>query len=269
MYDNPPVFQLRPRDNAFEFGFAEAVQKPLSFSAEPVAVTPPDTVVWKIDLPNDARLAETYLQQIEFDIRQEHIVLDDAERRIDALLAANPTTVSGLAFDVPGDSPERRFQALLLEASHYEASEQAALSFGITDDVSETWRAAMGRFQGFIQRLRNALAFSAYVETLVEARLLARTAVTWTSSAKSYLQAEITTVQYRQHLRTLQLAVASRTALIRVWVVISAGAARISQRVALPGGVLLALPVMLDLVEHIGMEIQRYQQTTGIIKASN
>lgn len=95
---------------------------------------------------------------------------------------------------------------------------------------------------------------------------MARTSVNWTGDAKTVWGAPVTLAESDLHRCSLRLAVVSRASLMRMLVVVTQGAAKISVLIATPGGAVLALPAAWKYVKRLLREIETYRSSTSQIK---
>jgi hypothetical protein len=256
-----PVLLLKPSTTAVPFSVWELSQARMNFPLGAANSTDQDAAIWRVELPYDTVSADVYLRDIEAKIQVGGAALDKVDRHFDALTATERQAAFSSSDFSSYAQPNRRFRELLLQAQQYEFSApNTEMSFNVLDHVGGNWSEVIRQFQDFTKRLERALAYYAYVETFVDAQLQALTTATWTSAISTFWAKEITNTRRQQHVRTLRISAASRTAILRTSIVITAGAARLAKRIAFPGGVILALPVIYDLIRQISLEIQRHEE---------
>ncbi len=115
---------------------------------------------------------------------------------------------------------------------------------------------------GFVEQVRRFVGHYAWVETRTQGQLLGQTAVSWTGDANTVWQEGLDPAQMALHQRTLTLALASRDTVIRTFILVASGAARLSVLLATPGGAILALRAAWKFVKQVQAELERHQQIT-------
>lgn len=259
--DGVPELQLTSRQTVEPFSVWEISQTPVAFAfGAAEAQSAADAAYWRVDLPDDVTAADAHLRAVETAIRQEHAALRTVELDFDTLTATDSSVAFAASLDDPYARINARYRTLLNVAeSRQYAPSGSALSFGPLDDLGE-YGDALRQFHEFRQRLERSLAYYAYVETFVALERQALTTATWTSALNTFWSSDIAPDRQQQHLRSLRISTASRTALIRTSIVITAGVARIAARMAVPLGGLLTLPVIYDVIRQVGLEIQRHEE---------
>jgi len=238
----------------------------VAFDTTAVATAEPP--VWRANLPADPNLAAAHLDSAEASLDASRAALTTAADRIDALVEEREGQSTGLAFDVSAAGaelaqPERELLALLKDAEKGLPSVSGeAVSFGAGEDVGGGWRQATQQFQGFVDRLQQVVTHYAWVETHTQGQLLGRTTVGWTGDMDTAWQEGLDPAQAALHQRTLTLALASREMLIRTFVVVASGAARLSMLLSTPVGAILALPAAWKFINQVRDEIEKHQQIT-------
>lgn len=241
-------------------GFAEGRPTPAEGVAFDVAAAGPP--VWRANLPADPDLAAAHLDRAEASLDISLTALIVAGERISVLVEERRRLPAGLAFDISETEvklaqPEMELLALLEEVErgprpvHFEAGEEVG---GLTQVTAQ--------FREFVDQLREVVTHYALVETRSQGQLLGQTAVDWTGDMDTVWQEGLDTAQMALHQRTLRLALASREMLIRMFTLVSSGAARLSVLLATPGGAILALPAAWKFINQVRDEIEKYQRIT-------
>jgi hypothetical protein len=222
----------------------------VSFETPATAVE--QTVLWRVDLPADHGEAAAQLAGAEATLARSSAAIAAAADRLTALVRAGAT---GLAFDVPSvewELPPPEEELLLT----LQGKGGAPVSFSPGEQRSEG--VALGeRLHGFVEQLLRAVVQYAWVETQVEGRLLGRTVVGWGGDVETVWRDGIGPEQVAQHERSLGLALASRTAWLRMFGLAAWGAVQLSAILTVPGGALLALPAVWRFVNQVQAEIAR------------
>jgi hypothetical protein len=87
-------------------------------------------------------------------------------------------------------------------------------------------------------------------------RLVGRTAVSWTGDVDTRVLEKLEADRVRLHHQTLELALASRRTMLRTSSLVIASAVKLSVLLATPGGVVLALPVVLRFIRLLRKELK-------------
>lgn len=222
--------------------------------------TQEEASLWQIDLPSDPEAASTQLERSAAQVAATQAALDEVPGRIDALVTQRQAPGTGpVAFDTAGTPPMAEAESELLRWLDSVDPGQP-VSFGMQSVTSSEVKGAGAQFlQGTDQLLRLLVHF-AWVETQVEGDLLARTVVDWTGDSNTAWGQELSAEQFQLHQRSLRLALASRTTLLRIFIIVTQSAAKISALVATPGGALLALPAAWKFVNKVLAEVKNYQE---------
>lgn len=195
--------------------------------------------VWRVSLPADTNAASGALLAAETQLRRQEAAVDQAPVRLRVLAARG-----GAASFSTGGGPETRLVALLNSGEG-----RGAVSFGAGDDGGLA--GAQQRFRAFVRQVQDAVGNFAVVETLVEQRLVARSAVSWTGDLRSLLGAELAPAQERLHQRSLGLAMRSRVALLRTFGIVVRGASIVALMATSPAGAIYALPAAWRFVDDL------------------
>ncbi|HWQ84504.1 MAG TPA: hypothetical protein VN363_08065 [Anaerolineales bacterium] len=224
--------------------------------------------VFVCDLPANPEQAEFELAQAETALQSNLASLQDSQARLDQLVHIQ---AGGVAFDVPGyppspgyppgpgyspGSPESQLLALL--GTSVPDGEWDPSSFGAGEAVSGQWQKIAVGFQEFMDRLNQVVGHFAWVETQINGKLIVRSSVGWTGNLDTAWNAAPTHESAALHQRTLRLALTSRTAMLRAFGVISAGAVKLTALVASPAGAVLALPAAWNFIRQVQAESARY-----------
>jgi hypothetical protein len=190
-------------------------------------------------------------------LRQMEARLAMAEHRLDAFLSnwEAGNLPSARALSLP-ETPEDRLLTGIQDIR--------TLSFDVReltpqarDICGDGLAAAKAEFERFVQRIGDLVSHFARIETSVDARLVAVTAVGWTGDFDTTWQPGVTLTQMAQHRQNVQLALARRARLVRLMIVIGAGAAKIIIRLATPGAQLLVLPALWQFVQDVYNELKQ------------
>lgn len=230
----------------------------VSFSASAEQDIPP--AVWRLDLPPDHQAAAQALQAYSFQTQAALVVIEDLPIRIEGLVKRKQTAdAAGASFSLSEqpDLPAEDAGLLLSLLEIDRLGEQ--VSFGLEEKLPEDWQAAYRQFQAAAGRLLRSISHLAWVETSQGGQLLGRTAVGWAGDMQTYYRPALPPQQYELHRRSLQVALASRYALIRLFSATIGVASRLSLLLATPGGALLSLPAVWKYFNQILSEVEKYQ----------
>jgi hypothetical protein len=256
-----PVFQLA--DAASEgtdrevLGLWTSVDDPwpddVAFDA-PGAEMPETQPVWRADYPADPELIAKHLDEAQKALQAADEALLLAPARLDAFVAQGQ---AGVAFAVPGpdapsSEPEDELTLLLGEIR----GDGMMVSFDPNQPLSGKWDLAFQAFQEFTDRLKQMVGHLAQVETCVEGKLVGRTSVSWTGDVDTMVLDWLDADQVRLHQQTLDLALASRRTMLRTSSLAITSAIKLSVLLATPGGIALALPVVLRFIRLLRKELK-------------
>jgi hypothetical protein len=218
---------LKPQGGATSFSMAAEAQSSTRLESLPLSYGLP------VELPPTERVKL---------VEEQRQFLLGIERETKGMLSysAQLENPSGLSFDA--------------------GNEWDALSFGPLDEFSAKWGQVFQQVQDFLERLGQVAGHFAWVETNIGGQLLARTSVNWIGDLDTTWRTQPAPELIQQHERTLQLALATRIMLLRVFSAISTSAVKLSTLLAVPGGAILALPAAFNLINQIQNELERYQQ---------
>ena len=225
-----------------------APREALSFSAD--ATRTDDATVWRVTLSGDARSAAQQLAHMETRLAASERALDDATTRMNALLAS-PATVSFDTMTWP--TPERE----LLSALRADSRRSQPVSFGVGERLDAEWRQLTVQYQRVLTQLEQSVGHYAWVETDVGGQLVARTAIGWLGDMQTVWRDRCAAADRELHGRSLNVALTSRRALVRMVGVTARGAALLVSLPALlttPVGALIAVPTVWRFVSQVLVE---------------
>ena len=219
----------------------------------------PQPVVFVCDLPANLQEAGLQLQSAEAALESSLAGLDAADARLDTLVRSQ---AGGISFSTPGyipGSPESQLLALM--GAVEPGSDWGSTSFEAGAAQTSQWEKAAAEFYEFMQRLNQIVGHFAWVETQVNSQLVVRSSVGWTGNLDTAWSTSPTREMAHLHQRTLRLALSSRTAILRAFGVISAGAVKLTALVASPAGAVLALPAAWKFIRQVQAETARYSSS--------
>ena len=231
---------ITPADEDDFFGiWAYAPETDLSFAAN--AQSESSAPVWQIGLPANRESAETLLSAQQDALQRSLLNLNLVEQRLDSM-------ESDLSFSAAA-GPEAELQAAMHDVTY-------GLSFSAGADEMQERQGITGRWRDFVAQVDQLLDQYASVETRVDEQIIGRTAVGWTGDFETTLTAAANPKSAELHKQAVQLALASRTAMLRLLIVISTGAAKLALRLAVPGAQILLLPAVYKFVRDVLKELR-------------
>jgi hypothetical protein len=214
---------------------------------------------WRLDLPAQPAAAWQTLAAGEARARARSAGLDQAPARLEQLLLARQNAQAGAADFAAPSSPAVRSEADFelsrwLDEAQGSAPEGAPVSYALEPGEAAPSLATS------LERWQQLLAYAAWVETRVEGRLLGQSVVAWTGDLRTAWEVTAAPEQRRWHSRSLRLALASRGAIVRAFIITAQSAVKVATLLALPGGPALALPAAWTYVNRILAEVGEYRK---------
>jgi hypothetical protein len=260
--DLPPAFQ-----NWNPVAIQSSGGESVAFGIE---AAPADTgSIWQIDLPGEEQEAATRLEQVSTQIEASRKALDDASYRLASFIQhyqSGDMTQLSFTTGAVGALPEPELELM----DWLEFARPTALEFGVAVEAphpAEVQRLS-SQAEAAMEKLLQQVLHFAWVETRLEGRLLARSLVSWGGDVDTVWGAERLPGDPALHRRSLALAIISRGALLRLIMIVSTGALKISLLLATPGGAILALPAAWNFVHRILSELESYQSQSQTFKES-
>ena len=252
------VFEYRGASGAAQadpFGlwdFSPAPRPPgVSFALPRAGARPPadtETSLWRIELPADYDLAVSHLRAGEERLLASRRAMSVAAERLGNSRGATGEAVAGDAAGEPAITGLEPFFGLL-------RGETQDVAFGLPAGLTGRWEEINRQFMAFIERVGQTLAHYAWVETRIGGNLLSRTVVSWTGDMTTAWRAAPMPPQMSLHHRSLALALKSREALLRTFIVIAKGAVLLSSGVGV-----LALPLVWKYVREVLSEFTDWKR---------
>jgi hypothetical protein len=212
----------------------------------------------------DRQAAAQLLQACFFQAQAASQASDALPGRIESLVSqVQPTEAPGISFSTTS-LPSLPFEDADLLRSLWEIDRRSEqTSFGLEEKLPEDWQAAFHQFQAAAGRLLHSISHLAWVETSQAGQLLGRTSVGWAGDMQTFYAEPLLPEQIELHRHSLQAALASRHALIRLFTATVAAASRLSLLLATPGGALLSLPAVWKYVNQLLSEVEGYKLATA------
>jgi hypothetical protein len=248
-------------------GLWQAEAAPVSFAGGPGA----GALRWMVDLPTNYRAAAAAVQARAALLRRQRRALEvDAPRRFVAAVRA-----AGWAAGAAPEPASGRVAPVETEAGAPERDLVTSLrALGATDAAGGALRHSPGgaapdhvqglveEAQAFVEQVSRATTSYAWVETRQEGTLLARTAVRWLGGVTTEARAGLDGQRVALHRDAVALAVESRTAWLRAFLLAAQGAAIVATAVgalSTPAGALLVLPAAVRFLRQVLAETRQRQ----------
>jgi hypothetical protein len=208
----------------------------ISFSA---GETSPSTAsIWRLSFTGDLQEADQRLDRAAELLAESDLALDRIPAGIERMVQIARPAGGGIEFGVPDEGLLAPSEANLMAEIAWLNTGMGALSFEVEAGTAEDRLNTFENFKDSLNQLIHQITNFAWVETTLNGRMLARTAVSWTGDANTiWLQAG-NPEEFNLHLRALSLALVSRVL------------------IAAPGGAALALPLAWKFVRQTLDEIQ-------------
>ena len=209
-----------------------------------------DGLAWQVDLPELTQDAHTHL-------RIQHQQVAARARHLDTIAAR----VMGLDLTLRYEAQVGVHEALgvheaaLVNAVTALRSQITAFDVGAGARVD--YRELYARCEALVSQFRALVRPVGRVETVIEGRLIALTAVDWNADYRTAWLNQVTLEEMELHLDAVRLAMASRQALLRLCVVVVTGALNLALRAHIPGGQILLLPAVYQFVRDVLQELER------------
>lgn len=259
----PGVFEIVGADSEDPLGlWTASPAPPIHFGMDgETSVFGTDTLVYRIQLPEDRAAADSAFRAREESMRQSAEALETIPERLEHLVL-----YTQLQQKTPGSQPvhfgsdvlpdpESELLRLLDMADSGTGSVPAAegqVDFGVVDEVILPGvEQARAQLKSLLEQLNRELLHFAWIETILADQVMARTSVRWTGHLETICTDGISPAQISLHARSLRFATHSRALKVRLATTVMSGAAKISALMVNPAGAILALPLVYRYVSQI------------------
>ncbi|MCX7755799.1 MAG: hypothetical protein N2117_11235 [Anaerolineales bacterium] len=238
----------------------------LSFSLAPDSATPSGPPVFRMRLSKES-LADEPLTRQESEMAELDAALQHLPNRLEALLQGmetNPSAAGNVSFDTAAAetewSPENELRALLNDLTQSESVsfEAQGGALAAQEPLSRAWRQARDEFQSFLETINQTVLHFAWVETVLDGKLIARSAVDWSGDTITAWVETADSVQKRLHHQTLERAARTRHLNLRLFTAITGGAIKIAALLT-TGTPVLALPAAYRYVMAVIRQTREWQ----------
>jgi hypothetical protein len=206
----------------------------------------PDVTLWRVRLPADAEQAAAVLADADARLERVGQALSDADRRLQAVARAPATA--------PAAAPEAELLALLGSAGRpVGRSAGQPLVYGLLPD---RWLEAARGFGAFATQQLAATTRHGRVDTYVGEQLVGCSVVGLAGALHTVLALPLDPARAALHQRTVGLTIVSRTAFIRLTIIVVRGATILATALSSPVGPAVALPAAWKFVGDVLGEAQ-------------
>ncbi|MCB0192029.1 MAG: hypothetical protein KDJ65_08805 [Anaerolineae bacterium] len=206
---------------------------------------------WVLDLPSEEPAALARLQSLQTDQQAARIALNDVLERLEQLTSE---AAAGESFSIQPDqaAPEEE----LLDAIA-ELRGEVSFAPGRPSKLKQIG----GEFQAGTDRLFRLLSHLAWVETRHESVFLGRTVVGWSGDTHTLWREDSSSIQQTLHQRNLKLALSTRILYLRILMMSTQAAAKISLLLGSSAGVgsVMVLPIAWRYVNQVLRELDRHR----------
>ncbi|HEX5839416.1 MAG TPA: hypothetical protein VFY26_16385 [Anaerolineales bacterium] len=257
------LFEIVGADSDDPLGLWTARQdQPIHFGMDDETLaSPTNTLVYRIQLPEDMAAADSAFREREESMRQSARALESIPERLESLVLHTQLQqkTSGsqpvhFGTDMLPD-PEAELLSLLLVVDTGTESvplPEGQVDFGIMDEVVLPGiEQARAQLKALLEQLNRELLHFAWIETVLADQIMARTSVRWTGHLNTIWTDGISPSHVSLHARSLRLATHSRALKVRLATTVMSGAAKISALMVNPAGALLALPLVYRYASQI------------------
>ena len=224
------------------------VPTPAEVSFDMQTAEVPDEPAWRVQLPAALPDAQAILDAQNQTLRQSESDLFSAERRL-AQLSLYGAEEAGVAFAAL-PAPEAELLATLSDIESPISFESPGSEERARQETSSQWRV-------FVGQVRRMVSHYARVETEMGGTLIGHTTVGWTGDFDTTWRADVASDSMGLHHQSVQLALGSRLALIRLLTIVGTGATKLALRLTVPGAQLLVLPAAWKFVRDVLEELRR------------
>ena len=268
----PGAEASQPIEALAPFDLWEERTSALSFGVgEELPVTP----VWSLSLSSAAPDGQAALAQRAGQLRALDSGLEQAGPRLERFLrqqagdrqaggqpdAGQQAAVGDVSFAAPSadslfpdQTAESSLSAALQVIQGAGAPGEASFGAGEAFPVELNWEDLRAGFDRLVDQVNRQILHAAWVETLLDGQLAARTTVTWGGDMQTVLRPGLPRATAAAHMQSISLAMASRAANLRTVLTVAALAAQLAAKLAsigTPLGALQALALTWHFVKHV------------------
>lgn len=209
---------------------------------------------WQIDLPSDPKIALQDLARQEFRLKRSKLALPHAQKRLESFVQQGGISTPAQSFSQPDFQRTISRPELELGDWIYNTQEVSfALPSALPDEMQQAARAA----SAFFEKIQHLVRYFAWIETSSAGQRQAMTIVSWTGDFQTAWGSGRNQLLSAEHARSLELALGTRTAWMRMALIILRGAVQLS--VLFPTNPALALPAAYKFIRQVLEQAQILQ----------
>jgi hypothetical protein len=224
------------------------VPTPAKISFDIRAAEVRDGPAWRVQLPAALADAQAILDAQNQTLQRSESDLFSTERRL-AQVGLYGAEEVGVAFGAL-PAPEAELLATL-------STIEAPISFEAPGPEEKARQETSSQWRVFVEQVRRMVSHYARIETEMGGALIGQTAVGWTGDFDTVWGGDVSADSMGLHRQSVQLALGSRLALIRLLTIVGTGATKLALRLSVPGAQLLALPAAWKFVRDVLEELRR------------
>jgi hypothetical protein len=224
------------------------VPTPAELSFEVQAAKAPAEPAWRVKLSEAMSDARAILDAQNQTLQRSESDLFSAERRL-AQLGLYGAEEAGVAFAAL-PAPEAELLATL-------SSIESPISFEAPGPEEKARRETSSQWRVFVEQVRRMISHYARIETEMGGTFIGSTAVGWTGDFDTVWGVDVAPDSMGLHHQSVQLALGSRLALVRLLTIVGTGATKLALRLTVPGAQLLVLPATWKFVRDVLEELRR------------
>lgn len=222
----------------------KATSTELSFGRTPDSPSIPEATLWKINLPPNLEAAQSDLQFAETQLATAQMTMDKVREQLQITVQRqayfDPVSYSG-SITTP-TNPEEELSFALSNIRMVEHDQKP--------NTTQNLQKSSSRFQQQLDHLMRSMLHYAWVETSLGNTPIAHTRVSWSGDVKAIWKPNVGWIQMNLHQRSVQLAIKSRSILIRTVGFVIEGLLQFS-KLSNPATAMLALPSIWRYINRI------------------
>ncbi len=224
---------------------------PAAVAFEASAESAPEVPSWHESLPASPEDAESLLAAQRAALRQRQTTLASIQHDLASLAEPEIGTSFSTSATIYHPQQLEKLQADL------QTFQPSAESFGLFDHAPAFDAQLAQEWHEFVGQAERIIAHYARIETSMAGLNVGRTIVTWTGDFRTTWQNDVPDPARRIHLKSVQVALASRMLLIHTAAIVIGGAAGLALKAASlpPGGQVLLLPSVWRFVKDVLAEL--------------
>jgi hypothetical protein len=224
---------------------------------QPISSDEEEIVIWRADLPRQTNRARQLLEVNDRLIRGASVALPWAEQRL-MEFANQQLKPRGRAYRLVEDdlpAAEAHLQYRLWQTEDVvRAAQSHGEAFASPREELKKIKDIAADALHFFESMRLALAHFAWAETAIDGQVVGRTEIGWLGDFQTVLHPRLSQQQATEHRRLVSQALASKQAMVRISLLVTAGAFSLAST-SLTGP--LGLLAVFRFVQEIIAEVQQ------------